>query len=129
MKISLQAYIKGSEEAVPFYQSAFGTELGYNVRNSDGTFMHVELYLDGELLMAVSEAGSQVGSELMKGHSSADYPTMNFGVSLGNEEAVKRAYNILAEGGNVLLPLGPLPWNTCCANVIDKFGVFWYLCV
>ncbi len=129
MKISLQAYIKGSEEAVLFYQRAFGTELGHNVRKPDGTFMHAELYLDKELLLAVSEADSQVGSELMKGHSAADYPTMNFGVSLGSEEAVKRAYNILTEGGNILLPLGPLPWNTCCANIIDKFGVFWYLCV
>ncbi len=31
MKIGLQAYIKGSVEAVSFYQKAFGAVLGYSV--------------------------------------------------------------------------------------------------
>jgi PhnB protein len=22
-----------------------------------------------------------------------------------------------------------LPWSDCCTNVIDRFGVFWYLSV
>ncbi|MNL89373.1 hypothetical protein D3C87_2196530 [compost metagenome] len=50
MKIDLQAYIQGTEEAVGFYQRAFGAELGYNVKNADGTYMHAELYVDGEFL-------------------------------------------------------------------------------
>lgn len=25
--------------------------------------------------------------------------------------------------------LGSLPWSSCCANVVDKFGVFWYISV
>ncbi len=91
--------------------------------------MHAELYLDGQLLMALSESGSDVGSENMRKYSPNDYPTMNFGVNLENEAAVKKAYDILTEGGNILLPLGPLPWSSCCANVIDKYGVFWYISV
>lgn len=127
MKIGLQAYIQKSVEAVDFYQRAFGASLGSHVRNADGTFMHAELELDGQLLMALSESGSAVGSENMKRHSPADYPTMNFCVCLGSEEAVKKAYDILIEGGIILLPLGPLPWSSCCANVIDRFGIFWYI--
>lgn len=129
MKIALQAYIKGSVEAIEFYQKAFGATLGYNVRNDDGSYMHAELYLDGQLLLALSEAKSDVGNENMKRYSPTDYPTMNFSVNLENEEAVKKAYDILIEGGNILLPLGPLPWSTCCANVVDRFGVFWYISV
>ncbi len=127
MKIALQAYIKGSVEAIQFYHSAFGTELGYNVRNPDGTYMHAELYLDGQLLFALSESGSDVGTENIRRHSPDDYPTMNFCVSLESEEAVKKAYCILAEDGTILLPLGALPWSSCCANVIDKYGIFWYV--
>lgn len=129
MKIGLQAYIKGSVEAVSFYQKAFGAALGYNVHNDDGSYMHAELYLEGQLLMALSESGSDVGIENMKKYSPNDYPTMNFGVNLENEAAVKKAYDVLTEGGNILLPLGPLPWSSCCANVIDKYGVFWYISV
>jgi PhnB protein len=50
----------------------------------------------------------------------------------GSVEAIEfyqKAYDILIEDGNILLPLGPLPWSTCCANVVDKFGIFWYISV
>ena len=129
MKIGMQAYVKGSADAVAFYQKAFGAKLGYNVLNTDGTYIHAELYVDGQMLMAVSESNSSVGLENINRHSSSDYPTMNFGINLDSEEAVKKAYEVLIEGGNILLPLGPVPWSTCCANVIDKFGVFWYISV
>lgn len=129
MKIGLQAYIQGTIEAVEFYQKAFEATLGYNVKNDDGTFMHAEINLDGQLLIALSEAASSVGIENIKRYSPTDYPTMNFSVSLENEEVVKKAYEVLIEGGNILLPIGSLPWSACCANVIDKFGVFWYISV
>jgi uncharacterized glyoxalase superfamily protein PhnB len=129
MKIGLQAYIQGTVEATEFYQKAFGATLGYNVRNDDGTFMHAEINLDGQLFIALSEAYSSVGLENIKRYSKTDYPTMNFCVSLESEEAVKKAYEVLIEEGNILLPIGPLPWNTCCANVVDRFGVFWYISV
>ncbi len=129
MKIGLQAYIQGSAEAIEFYQKAFGAILGYNVRNDDGTYLHAELHLDGQLLISLSESSSSVGVENIRRYSSTDYPTMNFGVNLENEEAVRQAYSCLVEGGNILLPLGSLPWSTCCANVVDRFGVFWYISV
>ncbi|MDF2906005.1 MAG: 3-demethylubiquinone-9 3-methyltransferase [Herbinix sp.] len=129
MRATLQAYIIGSVEAVEFYQKAFGAILGYHVKHKDGTFMHAELYLDGQLLLALSEAGSSVGFENMSRYSPGDYPTMNFCVSLESEDLVKKAYETLVEGGNILLPLGPLPWSACCANVVDRFGVFWYISV
>ncbi len=129
MKVGLQAYVKGSREAVAFYQKAFGVTLGYNVLNDDGSYMHAELYLDGQLLIAISESGSDVGTECMKKFSSSDYPTMNFCINFENEAAVKRAYDVLTESGNILIPLGALPWSSCCANVIDKYGIFWYISV
>ena len=38
--INLQAYVKGSVEAVEFYKEAFGATLGNNLKGSDGTFIH-----------------------------------------------------------------------------------------
>lgn len=127
MRISLQAYIQKSAEAVEFYKRAFGVTLGYHVMNEDGTYMHAELCLDGQTLLSLSEAGSSIGLENVKRYSATDYPTMNFCVHLENEATVKRAYDVLIEEGNILLPLGALPWSSCCANVVDKYGIFWYI--
>ena len=73
MKKSLQVYIQGTEEAVPFYQKAFGATLGYNVKNPDGTYMHAELKVNGTQLLALSESGSSNGTENMKRSSPSDY--------------------------------------------------------
>jgi PhnB protein len=129
LKTTLQAYLHGSIDAVDFYQKAFDATLGYNVRNPDGTFMHAELYVDGVLLLALSESNNDIARENRMKYSATTYPAMNFCVSMENEQAVKKAYDILKEDANILYPLGPLPWNTCCANLVDKFGIFWYISV
>lgn len=129
MDIGIQVYVKGSTEAVAEYQQAFGASLGYHVQNSDGTYMHAELAVDGKNFLAVSEAATDIGHRLLQEYSPEQYPPMNFGVVLADEAAVRQAYDVLSAEGLVLLPLGKLPWSDCCANVIDRFGVFWYLSV
>lgn len=129
MEMGLQVYVKGSVAAVALYQKAFGAALGYHVLNDDGTFMHAELEVDGKPILAVSESANDIGWRLLKEYSPSVYPTMNFGVTLADEGAVKQAYDALSEGGVILLPLGRLPWSDCCANVVDRFGVFWYVSV
>lgn len=55
------------------------------------------------------------------------FPISNMGLDFDTEEDVERAYNMLKEEGIVRRPLGPLPWNPCNADVMDKYGVYWYL--
>jgi PhnB protein len=129
MKTALQAYVHGSIAAVDLYQQAFGATLGYHVRNPDGTFMHAELYVDGELLLAVSEANNTIARDNRMNYSATTYPAMNFCVRLKDEHAVKHAYAVLQDEANILYPLGALPWSTCCANLVDQFGIFWYISV
>ena len=127
MRIGLQAYLHGSIAAVELYQKAFGATLGYHERHPDGTFLHAELYVDGELLLAVSEANNTLAKDSRMKFSATSYPAMNFCVTLKNERAVEKAYDVLQEDANILYPLGSLPWSRCCANLIDRFGVFWYI--
>ncbi|MNI93711.1 hypothetical protein D3C81_2168000 [compost metagenome] len=54
---------------------------------------------------------------------------MSYGINFDNEDEVSKAFSMLAEGGNVLFELGSLPWSSCCAEVIDKYGVYWYISV
>lgn len=121
MRVALQAYVKNSIEAVGFYQKAFGAALGYNVRNPDNTFMHAELNVNNENLLLLSE----LTGDAVIGN------TMQFCVMFGSEnvEAVKNAYQVLSEGGQILYSLGPSSWSECMADIIDKFGLRWYISV
>jgi PhnB protein len=130
MKLGATLYIKNTVEAVEFYKEAFGMTLGYHERFPDGTFMHAVLLKDGQEKFAVSESQNDAFVSVMLSSSLKESrPTMSYGINFDNEDEVRKAYSMLAEGGKVLLPLGSLPWSSCCADVIDKYGVYWYITV
>lgn len=56
-------------------------------------------------------------------------PTMSYGLVLDSAEDVTKAFNLLPQGGTVMLPLGKLPWSAYCAEVVDRYGIYWYLTV
>jgi uncharacterized glyoxalase superfamily protein PhnB len=126
MKRSPQVYVRGSIEAVEMYCKAFGAEISFPILNDDKSeYQHCELSVDGQLFMAVSEAPNDCDVS-----KKSVWQTMAFNVyEMGNEEAVRNAYDVLREGGTVIDPLGPCDWNPCCSNLIDKFGVFWWIAI
>lgn len=110
-------YVKNSVEAVELYKEVFGLELGYHVKNPDGTYFHSELYKDGQEFLSVVESSNNYMEENIA----------QLGVSFDSEAAVEKAYALLSKGGTIKTPLGPLPWSPCAADVIDRFGVWWYI--
>ena len=117
MTIGIGLYVKNSPEAVELYQKVFGLELGYHVKNPDGTYFHSELYKNGEAFLSVVESpGGSIGE-----------PAAQLGVTLADEAGVRNAFALLSEGGIIKTPVGPLPWSPCAADLIDKFGVWWYI--
>ena len=130
MKLGATLYIRNTVEAVGFYQEAFGLSLGYNERFPDGTYLHAAMTRDGEEVFAVSESRNDAFVGAMLASTLREFrPTMCFGLTFAKEEEVRKAYGLLAAGGTVMLPLGSLPWSACCAEVVDKYGVYWYLTV
>lgn len=117
MRLGTGLYVKNSVEAVELYKEVFGLELGYHVKNPDGTYFHSELCKDGEVSFCVVEASAPCTDESL----------VQLGVEFNNEDEVKKAYTLLSEGGQIDMPIGPLPWSPCAASVIDRFGVWWYL--
>jgi uncharacterized glyoxalase superfamily protein PhnB len=126
MDLGVTLYVKNSAEAVDFYMDAFGMTLGYNAQNSDGSFLHAELQKEGRTIFAVSENGEESMGKLML---AARQPITSCGVNLDNDEELRHAYDLLCAGGHVLRELGPLPWSPCSADVVDQYGVCWYLFV
>lgn len=130
MKLGATLYIKNTIEAVEFYKEAFGMTLGYHERFPDGSFLHAVLQRDGNEVFAVSESqNDEFVNTMLASSLKESRPTMSYGLNFDNEDEVKKAYSMLAEGGKVLLPLGSLPWSSCCAEVVDKYGVYWYITV
>lgn len=118
----LQTYARGSDKAVALYQRAFDAALVSAYPNEDGTYMHAELDVYGQIL-AVAEAEADAPVEAGT--------TMQFCLDFGEgkEALVRKAYEVLAEGARVLYPLGPCSYSPLMADLIDRFGVRWCIFV
>jgi PhnB protein len=126
MTLGATLYLRNSRDAVNYYMKAFRMTLGYNVENPDGSYLHAELLKDGNSIFAVSESTDE---EILKVMLNTQWPTMSYGINFDNDEELNFAYSVLCNGGHILRPIGPLPWSPRSADVVDKFGVFWYIYV
>ena len=125
MTISLNPYLGfagQAREAFTFYQSVFGGELDMTTYAEGGTeakfpeyLMHASLFTpDGFRLM-----GSDMHEQVNPGHA----VTVN-----GTTEAAERLteiWNGLAQGAQVVFPLGPAPWGGSFGQLFDQFGIAW----
>lgn len=128
MKNYTQVYVKNSIEAAATYCKAFGAEITLEMKNADGTeYEHCELSVDGEGFLALAEAKNPCDVEFVH---KMKWETMTFNVfEMGTVERVRRAFDVLSDGGAVLEEIHELPWNKCCATVIDKYGVCWWIAI
>ncbi len=115
----MQVYTRGSGEAVELYRRAFDATLGYHIKSSEDTFYHAELDICGHTL-AVAEATEDTP---VTGN------TMQFCLHYGegNENKVRKAYEVLKEGSEILFPLGPCEFSPLMTDLIDQQGVRWCL--
>jgi uncharacterized glyoxalase superfamily protein PhnB len=126
MTLGVTLYVQDSKSAVAFYCQAFHMTIGYHALHPDGTYLHAELEKDGHSIVAVSESSDVAIRQAML---SAAQPTMSLGINFGDNEELQHAYESLAKEGRVLRPLGSLPWSPRSADVVDRYGVCWYLYV
>ncbi len=126
MDLGATLYVKNSAEALAFYLDAFGMELGYNAKNNDGSYLHAELMKDGASIFAVSES---TDDELVQAMLKSERPTMSYGLNLNSNAELEHAFALLLQGGHVLREPGPLPWTPLSTDLVDRYGVCWYLFV
>ena len=131
MKTGCQIYVKGSVEAVAFYQRAFNWKIGMNFKNPDGTYTHASLMSGRREMLAVAEEGREYGNRIEP--QDGKWPVMSFNCyGLKTREAVDRAYKVLSECALIHEnPDGPapVPWNKYCFSLVDKFGVYWWVAI
>ncbi len=115
---------KNNVEIVEFYKKVFGLELGFHAKFLDGEYQeqyqHATLPKDGKKVFDVVTLTHDVDAEKQ---------IISFGVYFDNEAEVREAFILLSEGGIVKEPIGSVPWSSCCASVIDKFGITWWISI
>lgn len=122
----MQAYVIQSDKAVALYQKAFDAVLISSYLNEDGTFFHSELDIQGEIL-AVAERNSLYAIDGQSVTGNIMQFCLHYGE--GNEDKVRKAYEVLKEDAKILMPLAPCEFSSLMTDFIDKFGIRWCLFV
>ena len=117
------------EEALAFYRDAIGAEIGFLMRFNESPEapppgMVPEGY--GEKVMHCT---FRVGSATIMASDGCD-PTAGFAgfslaLNLDSAESVDQAFNALAEGGQITMPLGQTFWSPRFGMLTDRFGIGW----
>ena len=116
----MQAYIKNSAHAIPFYRDAFGAKVVCCHHNTDGTIAHAELDIYGQIFsFSESEQKEPITGNTMQF-------CLHFGA--GNEELVQKIIDNLSDGGKIVFS-EPVDWSPLVAGIIDKFNVNWCIFV
>ena len=115
-------------EAFEFYRQVFGGELvlitmndmppsGQAVPADQGDLiMHAALKFDDQLLM---------GSDDPTTENPGPVSGMMVNYSVPDVEGATKAFNTLAEGGEVRLQIGPTEWSPAFGMCVDRYGTPW----
>ncbi|MGE3863739.1 MAG: VOC family protein [Burkholderiaceae bacterium] len=135
MKIEPYLFFDGqAEEAMAFYERALGATAEGKMRYADcpdpvppeymppggpQKLLHASLLIDGQRLMLSDGVPSEAGG--FRGFSlTLQYPS---------EADVRRVFDRLADGGRIVMPVGPTFFSPCYGQVADRFGVQWMVMV
>ncbi len=121
------------EEALEFYRKALGAEVEMLMRYNEcphqpppGMFqagfenkvMHASFRVRGVPLMASDGCDDQ-----------SRFDGVRLALALPTEADAWRAFDALAEGGSVQMPLARTFWSPCFGMVTDRFGLGWMVTV
>ena len=113
--------VRRSDLAATLYQKAFNAEFVARYANDDGTFMHAELDIYGQIVSLMELPSEKV----IPGN------TMMFGLHFkkGQEALVQQAYDALKDGAEIQEPIGPCDYSPLQFVLVDRFGVNWCIFV
>ena len=129
-KIDPYLFLNGrADEAIAFYQQALDAELAMRMtfgESPEKSPMPLPPGWDKKVMHAALEVG---GTHLMLSDADSSDPATfkGFRLSLNctDEGSARRAFDRLADGGQVQMPLGKTFWSPLFGMLTDKFGIGW----
>ncbi len=118
------------EEAVAFYQAALGARLEMLMRYRDSPDPLPPGMVPPERIDQVMHAGLRIGDAVLMASDDCSGNTQHFGgfslsLSVPDAATADRVFSALADGGQVVMPLGKTFWSPRFGMVTDRFGVGW----
>jgi len=123
------------EEALNFYKTALGAEVQMLMRYSDCPDPMPEGRLPAGYESKVMHASFKVGSSVILasdgcgGEESQGFRAFSLSLALATEAETESAFNALASGGEVTMPLAKTFWSPRFGMLKDKFGMGWMVTV
>lgn len=123
------------EEALEFYKTAIGAEVQILMRYSDSPEPQPPGMLPAGYENKVMHASFKIGSSVMLasdgcgGEESKGFRGFSLSLALPTEAEANSAFNALAAGGSVTMPLSKTFWSPCFGMLQDKFGMGWMVTV
>jgi PhnB protein len=118
------------EEAFTFYKSVFGGEFSSFSRfkemppgmpmekDEENKVLHVALPISKETVL--------MGSDIPKSTPASVVGTnLNISINAESEKEADKLFNGLAQGGNVIMPIGKTFWGAYFGMLTDKFRIQW----
>lgn len=129
--MQLDAYLfftqKKCREAMTFYQGLFGGELSMQTYGEMPGETPAEMQGHDDKIMHALLSGGDI--RLMGSDSTreTDFGQSFISLSLSgtDKDKLHNAFEKLAEGGEITMPLEKAPWGDEFGSVTDKFGVEW----
>lgn len=133
-KIEPYLFFNGrSDEAIAFYQDAFGAEpvmrmtFGESPEPTpmplpdgwDKKVMHASLKV-GDMLLMLSDGGCADATK---------FEGFRLSLACDDEASARKAFDKLAAGGDVQMPLAKTFWSPLFGMLTDKFGVGWMVTI
>jgi PhnB protein len=120
------------EEAIAFYQSALGAEVTMLTRFKDSPQPMQAGMVPPGAEDKVMHAQFRIGETTVMASDGRCSGTLNFqgfslGLSVKDEAAADKAFNALADGGKVQMPLTKTFFSPRFGMVTDRFGVAWMI--
>jgi PhnB protein len=121
------------EEALEFYRKALGAEVEILMRFDESPqppppgvlpagfetkIMHASFRVRGVPLMASDGCGDR-----------SKFDGLRLALTVPNAADARRAFDALADGGSVRMPLTRTFWSPCYGMVTDRFGLGWMVTV
>lgn len=132
---SVQAYLffnGNCEEALEFYKKALGAQVDMLMRFKDSPEAPPPGMVPSGFDNKIMHASFRIGETLLMASDGCETSKVNFdgfslSLALSSEAEADKAFNALAEGGQVRMPLGKTFWSPRFGMLQDKFGIGWMI--
>lgn len=121
------------QEALDFYRSAVGAEIEMVMLFKDSPEPTPPGMLPPGFEAKVMHASFRIGeSRIMASDGCGDtskFAGFSLSIQLPSEAEARRAFDALAVGGKVTMPLDKTFWSPCFGMLEDRFGMGWMVTV